>query len=129
MRIRFLDVAQRELDDAVAWYTEQEEGLGLDFLDELDRTIRRIKTFPLASTEIESEIRRCLLARFPYGVIYGIDGDSIIIVAVAHLHRHPDIGLTAYRASNAIIRLSPALSGGAGNRSDSGNFDSDAAFC
>ena len=89
MRIRFLDVAQRELDDAVAWYNEREEGLGLGFLDELDRSIRRIVAFPLASTEIDTGIRRCLVARFPYGVFYGIDEELIIVIAVAHLHRHP----------------------------------------
>lgn len=66
MRIRFLEAAQREVDDAVAWYDEREEDLGRDFLDELDRVIRRIKSFPLASTEIEPGIRRCLLARFRF---------------------------------------------------------------
>ena len=89
MRIRFLEPAQREVDDAVAWYDEREEDLGRDFLDELDRVIRRVKAFPLASTEIEPGIRRCLLARFPYGLIYGIDEDLIIVVAVSHLHRQP----------------------------------------
>ncbi|HLG15764.1 MAG TPA: type II toxin-antitoxin system RelE/ParE family toxin [Blastocatellia bacterium] len=89
MRIRFLEAAQREVDDAVAWYNEREEDLGRDFLDELDRVIRRIKSFPLASTEIEPGIRRCLFARFPYGLIYGIDEDLIIVVAVSHLHRQP----------------------------------------
>ena len=89
MRIRFLDVAQREVDDAVAWYNEREQDLGVDFLDELDRAIRRIKSFTLASTEIEPGIRRCLLGRFPYGVIYGIDEDLVIVIAVAHLHRNP----------------------------------------
>lgn len=89
MRIRFLDVAQRELDDAVAWYNEHEEDLGLDFLDELDRSIRRVLSFPLAATEIDPGIRRCLLARFPYGIIYAIDEDLIVVIAVAHLHRHP----------------------------------------
>ena len=89
MRIRFLDVAQRELDDAVAWYDEREEDLGLDFLDEFDRSIRRLLSFPLASTEIEPGIRRCLIARFPYGIIYGIDDDLIIVISVAHLHRYP----------------------------------------
>jgi len=53
MRIRFLEAAQQEVDDAVAWYDEREEDLGRDFLDELDRVIRRVKSFPLASTEIE----------------------------------------------------------------------------
>jgi plasmid stabilization system protein ParE len=89
MRIRFLEAAQREVDDAVAWYDEREEDLGRDFLDELDRVIRRVKSFPLASTEIEPGIRKCLLARFPYGLIYGIDEDLIIVIAVSHLHRQP----------------------------------------
>ena len=89
MRIRFLEAAQREVDDAVAWYNEREEDLGRDFLDELDRVIRRIKSFPLASTQIEPGIRRCLLARYPYALIYGIDEDMIVVVAVSHLHRQP----------------------------------------
>ena len=89
MRIRLLEAAQQEVDDAVAWYDEREEDLGRDFLDEFDRAIRRVKSFPLASTEIEPGIRRCLLTRFPYGLIYGIDGDLIIVVAVSHLHRQP----------------------------------------
>ena len=80
MRIRFLDVAQRELDDAVARYNEREEDLGLRFLDEFDRSIRRALSFPLAATEIDPGIRRCLLlARFPYAVIHGIDEDLIIV--------------------------------------------------
>ena len=45
MRIRFLEAAQREVDDAVAWYDEREEDLGREFLDELDRVIRRVSPF------------------------------------------------------------------------------------
>ena len=66
MRIRFLEAAQREVDDAVAWYDEREGDLGRDFLGQLDRVIRRMKSFPLASTDIEPGIRRCLLARFRF---------------------------------------------------------------
>jgi hypothetical protein len=69
MRVRFLDAAQRELDDAVAWYNQREAGLGWEFLDELDRSVRIIKSFPLAWPEIDPGIRRCLLARFPYSEI------------------------------------------------------------
>jgi len=89
MRIRFLDAAQREQDDAVEWYNQREPGLGWEFLDELDRSIHLITSFPLAWPEINSGIRRCLLARFPYGIIYGIDEDLIVVVAVAHLRRRP----------------------------------------
>ena len=89
MKVSFLALAQRELDDAVAWYNEQAVGLGQEFLDELDRTVRRAVAFPLSCPEIEPGVRRCLLARFPYGLIYGLDQETIVVVAVAHLHRHP----------------------------------------
>jgi len=65
MNIRFLALAQQEVDDAVFWYGSQAEDKAQEFLDELDRAVRLIKSFPLAFTEIEPEIRRCLLARFP----------------------------------------------------------------
>jgi hypothetical protein len=89
VKITFLAPAQKELDDAVAWYNEQAAGLGLEFLDELDRTVRRALAFPTSCPEIEPGIRRCLLARFPFGLIYGIDDETIVVIAVAHLHRRP----------------------------------------
>jgi len=89
VKVSFLALAQRELDDAVAWYNEQAVGLGQEFLDELDRTVRRAVAFPLSCPEIEPGVGRGLLARFPYGLIYGLDQETIVVVAVAHLHRHP----------------------------------------
>lgn len=89
MKVRFLSLAEREVEDAFAWYEEQSVGLGREFLDELDRAVRRIATFPLAATVIELGLRRCLLSRFPYGLIYGVDEDTIVVLAVAHLHREP----------------------------------------
>ena len=89
MKLRFLILAQRELDEAVAWYNEQAAGSGQEFLDELDRVVRRAVTFPMSCPEIEPGVRRCLLARFPYGLIYGVDRKTIVVVDVAHLHREP----------------------------------------
>jgi len=87
--IRLLTLAQQELDDAVTWYDRRAESLVREFLDEFDRTVRRIHSFPQAYAEIAPGIRRGLVARLPYGVIYGIDGETIIVIAVAHLHRRP----------------------------------------
>lgn len=89
MKVQFLELAQLEVDDAVAWYNSQSSELGLKFLDELDKVIRRIVSYPLSCPKIESGLRRGLMARFPYGAIYGIDSGSIIVVAIAHLHRGP----------------------------------------
>ncbi len=60
-----------------------------DFLDELDRSVRLVKTYPLLAIEIEPEIRRFLFTHFPYALIYGIDRETIVVIAVAHLHREP----------------------------------------
>jgi len=46
MNIRFLNLADYEVDDAVVWYNEQVDGLGREFLDELDRSVRLVKSFP-----------------------------------------------------------------------------------
>ena len=89
MNVRLLDLARQELDDAFVWYETQSEELGRDFLDALDRAVRRVVAFPLSCAEIEPGLRRCLLVRFPYGLIYGLDGEDVVVVAVSHLHRKP----------------------------------------
>jgi hypothetical protein len=57
VNVRFLSLTEQEIDEAVAWFDEQIEGKGTEFLDELDRVIRRIKVYPFASTEIEPDRR------------------------------------------------------------------------
>ena len=89
MKIRFLTLAQQEVDEAFVWFEEQAEGKGFDFLDELDRVVRLVKVFPLAAPQIQPEIRRRLFARFPYSLVYGFDNDTIVVIAVAHFHRAP----------------------------------------
>lgn len=89
MNIRFLSLADREVDYAVSWYEGQEEGLSRAFLDELDRTVRLIRVYPRIATSIEPEIRRFLFAHFPYSLIYGIDQEIIVVIAVAHQHQEP----------------------------------------
>jgi plasmid stabilization system protein ParE len=89
VNVRFLTLAQQEIDEAVIWFDEQADGKGMDFLDELDRVVRLIKSYPFASTEIEAAIRRCLFARFPYALIYSIEQQTIVVIAVAHARRAP----------------------------------------
>jgi len=85
VNVRFLTIAQQEVDEAFIWFDERTDGKGLDFLDELDRVVRLVKAYPLASPEIEPEIRRCLFARFPYSLVYGIDDETIVYNSVLQL--------------------------------------------
>jgi plasmid stabilization system protein ParE len=82
-------MAETEVDNAVSWYQEQTEDQSLNFLNELHRAVQTVKAYPLLSAEIEPDIRRFLLHRFPYSLIYGIEEDTIVVIAVAHDHREP----------------------------------------
>jgi plasmid stabilization system protein ParE len=94
MKIEFLAIAQAELDEAYQWYETQQTSLGLRFLNEIDASLRRIVTYPESFIQLNSGIRRCLVKRFPYGILYGIDVDKIIVVAIMHLHRKPGYWLS-----------------------------------
>lgn len=90
MTYRFLSPAESDVAEAVAYYERAATGLGLEFLDELEHTLHRILLHPEAWMRVSEEHRRCRLRRFPYGVIYAMEGDTVMVVAVFHFHRHPD---------------------------------------
>jgi plasmid stabilization system protein ParE len=90
VRIRFLEIAEIELDQAINWYGAQAPGLGDAFLIEVLSTADRIVRFPEAWQPLGEGMRRCRLSRFPYGLIYTIESNEILVLAVAHLHRRPD---------------------------------------
>ena len=90
MEIRFLEIAEIELQNSVEYFNEQSEGLGYEFAGEVKRTLLRIAHYPKAWNPLSKRTRRCRTNRFPYGVIYQIRKDEILVVAVMHLHKHPD---------------------------------------
>ncbi len=63
---------------------------GYDFAVEIYSTIERILAHPRAWPVIEEDIRRSLVRRFPYGILYAEDGEELFVVAVMHLQREPD---------------------------------------
>jgi len=89
MIIRLLEPAQIELDDAFAWYETEQKGLGKSFVREVQHTLKRIGVFPESCQFIVPGLRRCLTRRFPYMVVYGLEANTIVVVAVAHMHREP----------------------------------------
>jgi len=90
MRVDFLQTADNEFVEAIAYYNLQSEGLGLEFAAEVKRSLGRILQYPTAWTPLSRRTRRCRLNRFPYALIYQVRSDLILIVAVQNLHRHPD---------------------------------------
>jgi len=90
MQVTFLAPARSEFREAVTFYNRQRGGLGLEFADEVKRTVERIIQYPEAWSLISERTRRCRVNRFPFGVIYQIRDDVLLIVAVMQLHREPN---------------------------------------
>ena len=92
MRYSFHPEAQAEFVQAIEYYEELETGLGYDFAVEVYATVERAAAYPEMWPFAHPEIRRCLVRRFPYGVLYHFvpNAQEVLIIAVMHLHRDPD---------------------------------------
>jgi len=90
MKVIFARLAKSELDDAVAYYELEHSGLGISFKEEVRKNISRIRKYPQAAAIERGEIRKSLLHKFPYKILYSIETDHIFIIALAHQHRKPD---------------------------------------
>ena len=78
-----------DVEAAFEWYENERPGLGVEFLDELRATYKRIAAGPLKYQELRGSIRRALLRRFPYVVYFAIEADIVVIVAVLRASRDP----------------------------------------
>ncbi len=90
MQIRFLELAQLELDEAIEYYDRDTPGLGTMFLAEVLQALDRIGSFPEAWHPFSKRTRRCMIRRFPYAIVYQVREEGLLIIAIANLHRKPD---------------------------------------
>jgi toxin ParE1/3/4 len=81
--------ARREFNDAVDYYERESPGLGLIFTDEVAAGFARIRQYPGAALQVTKDIRKLVLAKFPYSLIYETREDFLRILAVAHQRKRP----------------------------------------
>lgn len=77
------------MEAAALWYQDRQPGLGGDFLEEFERTLRRIVSEPERWRIIRGENRKVTFNRFPYAIVYSVNAGTLNIKAVMHLHRRP----------------------------------------
>ena len=82
VRISFHELAEREMNDAALYYESEIPGLGVRFLDEIERYIAVIADNPNAGAEIRRKVRRRIMRKVPYGILYVVKKDGIRILAI-----------------------------------------------
>lgn len=90
MKLSFHPDAASELEDAIFYYEDCQKGLGKQLNQEIKSAVKLITMHPQAWATIENNIRRMLVRRFPYGLLYTVNNDEIVILSVMHLNREPN---------------------------------------
>lgn len=83
--------AEMDLKEIFSWYEDRREGLGHDFLLQIDAGFKLLERNPYMSQQEYKEARKLLIRRFPYKIIYVVEKENIFILAVIHGKRSSDV--------------------------------------
>jgi toxin ParE1/3/4 len=89
--IRLLTEARDEFDAAVVCYEQQRPGLGLAFLDRVRDVLGRIAANPQLHGIVYQDVRKAVVRKFPYVVLYREEAGEVVVIAVFHSKRDPAI--------------------------------------
>ena len=81
--------ALTEYAEAVKYYAEQRVEVAQAFINAIEDAVFRIRESPTRCIVIDEDVRRCMTRKFPYGILYTIEQDYILILAVMHCSREP----------------------------------------
>jgi len=87
--VRLRPEAEHDLADAAVWYEEQRQGLGVDLLDEVMAMFSMLAESPMLYPVVHRNTRRAIMHRFPFGIYYRIEGNTVLVIAVMHASRNP----------------------------------------
>ena len=90
MKIIFDALAKKEYDDAIEYYNLEIAGLGSKFDEEIKIGLDNIKKYPEIGSKVKGDVRKYIINKFPYKILYSIEDGYIYILAIAHNHRKPN---------------------------------------
>lgn len=91
MSLRFLPEAEEELEHAARWYEARGDGLGARLLQAVAGALTRVVANPRGFPRWREDRphHKCIVDRFPYAIMFRVERDEIVVVAIAHAKRRP----------------------------------------
>ena len=89
MNIILIPPSDKELEEAIDYYNDQMFGLGEQFYNAFLSSVAYISIAPDVWRKVGKNTRRINIKRFPYLILYVLDGNNILITCIAHQHRNP----------------------------------------
>ena len=90
MRVRFTAGAREEMREAHRFYEDKRKGLGREFASEIALAVNTVREHPMRWPVLSNNVRRYLVHRFPYGIVYKTYADHVRVLAIMHLSQRPD---------------------------------------
>ncbi len=91
MIFRFTPEAEAELTEARQWYSHHRKDLDLEFMQCIEVALSRILSNPYFFPVIYRSLRRAVVRRFPFAILYEVTAEEIEIIAVFHSRRNPNV--------------------------------------
>jgi toxin ParE1/3/4 len=88
--VAFHPEAEAELAYALDYYTERRSQLGIEFVVAVEQALRFVRENPAAGTPVREDLKRWLLRRFPYYVLFREGDHQLFILAIAHQKQKPE---------------------------------------
>lgn len=89
--IRLLPEAREEFDNSADWYEDKRTGLGIEFVANVRNVFNRIAANPKLHAITFRDVRKAVVAKFPFIVIYREELDVVLIISVFHTSQDPSI--------------------------------------
>jgi toxin ParE1/3/4 len=98
MKYVFHPDALAEYAEAVKYYANQNREIAQAFINSfaqrrlcrIEDAVYRIRESATRYPEIDEDVRRCMARKFPYAVLYSIEQDYLLIIAVMYCSREPN---------------------------------------
>lgn len=81
--------AELDIDEAVKYYDSVSQGLGLEFVNVIDKYFTQILQVPTASAVQYDQVRVKPVKVFPFTIHYTISGPNIIVLRVFNTFQKP----------------------------------------
>ena len=94
MKVEFHPSTAADVNEGASFYRRARPGLESEFRQEINAAIDRIASGPMLFPIVETQIRRCIVHRFPYSILFRlVDAECIRVLVIRHHKRHPKFGL------------------------------------
>lgn len=91
LRPAFRAAARVEYDEAASWYESQRQGLGGEFVSEIERALTQACEWPQRFPKMLGDVRCVRVRRFPYSIFFRVRSERLIVLAVFHARRDPNV--------------------------------------